>query len=75
MCVELLIERWNLMTSSRVLAVRSGTGQSNPYPEASSKTETDLKSNLIPLQFRNQKRSRQITSDDSNVAVLSLSRK
>ena len=56
MCVELLIERWNLMTSSRVLAVRSGTGQSNPYPEASSKTETDLKSNLIPLQFRNQKR-------------------
>ena len=56
MCVELLIERWNLMTSSRVLAVRSGTGQSNPYPEASSKPETDLKSNLSQLQFRNQKR-------------------
>ena len=29
--------------------------QNNPYPEASSKTETDLKSDVIPLHFRNQK--------------------
>ena len=44
------------MTSSRVLAVRSGPGHSNPYPEASSKTKTDFKRDVIPLQFRNQKR-------------------
>ena len=56
MCVELLIERCNIMTSSRVLAVRCGTRQSNPYTEASSKSKTDLTSDVIPLQFRNQKR-------------------
>ena len=56
MCVELLIERCNIMTSSRVLAVRCGTGQSNPYTEASSTSKTDLTSDVNPLQFRNQKR-------------------
>ena len=28
----------------------------NPYPEASSKTETGLKSDVIPLQSQNPKR-------------------
>ena len=31
-------------------------GEGNPYPEASSKTETELKSDVILLQFQNPKR-------------------
>jgi len=55
---ELLLEQWKIMTSSAGcrLPVRSGTDQNNPYPKASSKTEPDLKSDVIPLHFRNQKR-------------------
>ena len=53
---KLLLEQWKIMNSSRVLAARSGTNQNNPYREASSKTKTELKSDVIPLQFQNQKR-------------------
>ena len=34
----------------------SGARGGDPYPEASSKTETDLKSDVIPLQFQIPKR-------------------
>ena len=52
---ELLLEQWKIMTS-RGLAVRSATNQNNPYPEANIKTETELKSDVIPPQLQNQKR-------------------
>ena len=54
---ELLLGHWRIMTSSRGLAVRSGTDQNNPYREASSKTETELKSDVIPLQIQTPKRT------------------
>ena len=42
------------MTSSRGFAACFSTY--NPYPEANSKTETYLKSDIIPLHVRSQKR-------------------
>jgi hypothetical protein len=54
---ELLLGLWRIMTSSRGLPVRSGTNQNNSYREASSKAETDLKSDVIPLQFQIPKRT------------------
>ena len=42
-----------MLTSSRGSAARSGTDQNNPYTEKSSGIGTDLKSNVIPIEFQN----------------------